>query len=203
MRVFGFKILVVTCCLLALPIQSRASGSGEGNEMSSGSGGVAGLSSATTKNIVKILTRDFGRCGRIRPVYRYDCYRQTYRLAANEIIGRPAYSEAYQALALVEDRLDQIVKENRDPAAKPIRRGFQVYKPIKPAAVPKAKAQTEKALSQAETILLRSPPSKQKHYARIAEAVNSNKVLLRSALLPGGLIRFAWSLMNLALHQRI
>jgi hypothetical protein len=56
-------------------------------------------------------------------------------------------------------------------------------------------------LEKAETILLRSPTNKQEHYTRIAEAINSNKVLLRSALLPGGMIRLAQTLVSGFLRQ--
>jgi hypothetical protein len=72
---------------------------------------------------------------------------------------------------------------------------LETYKPIKPAAIPAVTRAAEKALTNAETRLLRSPSNKQQHFARIAQAVSSNKTLLRSALLPGGLIRFASSLL--------
>ena len=79
------------------------------------------------------------------------------------------------------------MRRNADPATPPVRKRFQQFQPIKPAALPKAKAEFTKALDEAETALLRSPDQSGTHFARIAEAVHSNKVLLRTLLTPGRL----------------
>ena len=165
---------------LAAPVAAYEGG-GRGGGMG-GSGAVAGLSNRVTKQVVRILRRDFGGCQRLEEVYRYDCYRQTYRLAVREIVGMPAYRPARKALEGVEETLARIVARNADPTKPPKRRLFQTYRAIAPAAVPKAKADLTRALEEAETQLLRSRPQGERHFASIAEAVNSNKVLLRSAL---------------------
>ena len=176
---------------MAAPVFSNeGSGGGDGGGSGSGAmtdgGGGAGLSNATTKKVVKIITSGVGRCQTVEQVYRYDCYRQTYHLAANYLNGRPAYAGAQEALIAVEEALDRIMAQNADPQTPPIRKGFQTYRPIKPAAIPKAKAELGRALDQAETVLLRAPERTGTHYARIADAVHSNKVLLRSRLYPDG-----------------
>ncbi|WP_027257712.1 hypothetical protein [Leisingera aquimarina] len=173
-------------------------GSRDSGASSGGGGQRSGLSSRATKTVVTTLTRGFDRCGTLPKVYRYDCYRHTYKLAVQQLGGNHAYAEATKALELVQDTLTQAVKQNLDPAQKPKRKGLNLYRAVKPAAVPQIQRQTERAMKQAETILLRSPADKQVHYARIAEAVNSNKVLLRSALLPGGAIRLVWTLLKAA-----
>jgi hypothetical protein len=183
-----FLSLVIS---LTSPVFAQTGGNGGGGSMGGsgmfgGGGGGAGLSNATTKKVVKIIKSGIGRCQRVEQVYRFDCYRQTYKLAANFLNGRPAYAGAQEALIKVEETLDRIMAQNSDPQAPPVRQGFQQYRPIKPAAVPKAKVELTKALDEAETILLRAPERTGKHYARIAEAVNSNKVLLRSRLYPDG-----------------
>jgi len=172
--------------LLASQAVSRGDGGGGGSGMTTDGGGGAGLSSATTKKVVKIITSGVGRCQTVAQVYRFDCYRQTYHLAANFLNGRPSYAGAQEALISVEKALDRIMAQNADPQMPPIRKGFQTFQPIKPAAVPKAKADLGRALDQAETVLLRAPDRTGKHYAQIADAVHSNKVLLRSRLYPDG-----------------
>ena len=191
----GLLALIFSC---ASAFAGGEGGGGARDSMSSGGGQRSGLSSKATKAVVTTLTRGFDRCGTLPRVYKFDCYRHTYKLAAQQVNGNQAYAEAYKALVLVEETLTQAVKQNLDPAQKPKRKGLNLYRAVKPAAVPQIKRQAESAMKQAETILLRSPASKKEHYTRIAEAVNSNKVLLRSALLPGGMIRLAWSLLKTA-----
>lgn len=189
------QVLILSLMLslsLASPGYSRGEGTG-GNGVGGGGGpapgdgsGSAGLSNAVTKNVVKSIKLGVSRCQRIDKVYRFDCYRQTYKYAASLLYGRTAYAGALEALTAVEKVLDEIMARDADPQKPPVRRRLQQYRAIKPAAVPKATAKLERALSSAETILLRAPERTGTHYARIAEAVNSNKVLLRSRLYPDG-----------------
>lgn len=180
--------LLVLSLLISVSLAPPVYSGGEGNSSGAmtGGGSSAGLSSATTKKIVKIIKNGVGRCQTVAEVYRYDCYRQTYHQAANFLNGRPAYAGAQDALVAVEKALERIMAQNADSQTPPIRKGFQQFRPIKPAAVPKAKAELGRALDQAETVLLRAPERTGVHYARIAEAVHSNKVLLRSRLYPEG-----------------
>ncbi|WP_122073214.1 hypothetical protein [Pseudophaeobacter sp. EL27] len=198
------KRVVVAAPLIALfaLVQSPApvlasDGGGDGG----GSGASYGLSNSTTRSVVKILSRGGDRCAEQPKVYRFDCYRWVYRRAANKLVGNGAYSEAQEALEQVERRLQAVVAQNRDTTQPNRRRALETYTPVKPASVPRVKREAVRAMAQAETVLLRSAPNKQEHYARIAQAVNSNKVLLRSALLPGGMIRFANRLITGFLRQ--
>ncbi|MBY6056620.1 hypothetical protein KUV26_19720 [Leisingera daeponensis] len=191
----GLLALILSC----MPALAGGDGGGSRDSGTSAGGGQrSGLSSKATRTVVTTLTRGFDRCGTLPQVYKFDCFRHTYKLAAQQLSGNQAYAEAHKALVLVEDTLTAAVKQNLDPAQKPKRKGLNLYRAVKPAAVPQIKRQAETAMKQAETILLRSPASKQEHYTRIAQAVNSNKVLLRSALLPGAMIRLAWSLLKTA-----
>lgn len=190
---------LLTLILASAPAYAWAGeGGGGGGGADSGGGQSSGLSSRSTRAVVTTLTRGFDRCGTLPQVYKFDCYRHTYKLAAQKLDSNQAYAEAAKALVLVEETLTQAVKKNLDPAQKPVRKGLNFYRAVKPAAVPQVKRQTERAMRQAETILLRSPAEKKVHYARIAEAVNSNKVLLRSAMLPGAAMRLAWQLLKKA-----
>jgi len=178
------RLLLCLSLILATPVLAYE-GQGGGYSGTTGGGAAGGLSTATTRQVVRTLKRGIKDCRKLSSVYRYDCYRQTYRLAANHLNGRPAYRDALAALVAVEGSLEQIVRRNADPAAPPARKRFQQFQPIKPAALPKAKAEFTAALDQAETALLRSPDQGGVHFARIAEAVHSNKILLRSHLNPG------------------
>lgn len=182
------RLLLCLSLAMASPVLAYEGQGGDGGGVSDG-GTVGGLSATTTRLVVRTLKRGIKGCRRLDSVYRYDCYRQTYHLAANHLNGRPAYRDALTALVEVERSLDQIVRRNADPAAPPARKNFQKFRPIKPAALPRAKAEFTKALDEAETALLRSPELGGIHFARIAEAVHSNKVLLRSWLNPGRLNR--------------
>lgn len=191
----GFLALI----LAGTPALAGGEGGGGNRDSGMGGGGQhSGLNARATKAVAATLTRGFDRCGTLPRVYRFDCFRHTYKLAAQQLDGNHAYAEAAKALGLVQDTLTRAVNKNLDPAQKNIRKGLNIYRPVKPAAVPQIKQQAERAMQQAETILLRSAPEKQLHYARIAEAVNSSKVLLRSAMRPGAVVRMAWHILKTA-----
>lgn len=115
--------------------------------------------------------------------YRFDCFRQHYKMLAGRLEDNPNYAIPVQALRDIEEALDTIVAQNADPAVEPLRKQGRTYRPIKPAATAKATEAYNQALSDASTVLLRSSNDNAGHFARIAEAVDSNKILLRSALL--------------------
>ncbi|OIQ35337.1 MAG: hypothetical protein BM559_02180 [Roseobacter sp. MedPE-SWchi] len=189
-RITVYVPLIALFALSQSPIPVQA-----GEEGGSGNASY-GLSNATTRSVVKILSRGAERCDQQPAVYRYDCYRWVYRRAASKLQGNGAYSEARDALRQVESRLKTVVAQNSDTTQPKRRRGLETYTAVKPTSVPRVKREAVQALAQAETVLLRSAPNKQEHYTRIAAAVNSNKVLLRSALLPGGMIRLAKTLIT-------
>lgn len=167
--------------LLALLLVSQtlplaAYGGGDG-----GSG--AALSNAVTQKVVTVLTQGVQGCQKLDKVYRYDCYRQVYAQAARRLQRRPAYAPAREVLLEVEQRLARTVTRNLDPAAPQARAGLQRYRAIKASALPRAKADFVRALEQGETKLLRSRDKGHEHFVKIAQALNTNKVLLRSAWL--------------------
>ncbi len=185
---YSFSRLSVAFLLvlsLSVPTPGFSYGGGEGGgEGRASGGGASGLSNTTTKKVVRTITRGVDRCQRVERVYRFDCYRQTYHLAASLLNGRPDYRDARKALESVEVALDKVMKRHVDPTVPRKRQGLQVYRAIKPAAIPRATTEMDRALDKAETVLLRAPERTGNHYARIAEAVHSNKVLLRSRLYP-------------------
>lgn len=139
-----------------------------------------GFSDRTTNKVVRLLERGLRQCQALDSVYRYDCYRQNYRDAAQQLDGLPAYAPAQQALRDVEASLQAVLGANADPAAAVVRRRGQSFAAIRQSAVPQSKAAFTAALEQAQTRLLRSPDSSSNHFARIASVLDSDKVFLRS-----------------------
>lgn len=172
-----FLIRLFLVLSLAIPTTAFAYGGDGGGDANTG------LSKTTTNKIVRTLTRGVRACFRLDKVYRYDCYRQTYQLAAKQLNGMPAYAGAQAVLIDVEKTLERTIARNEDTAQPQVRRGVQRFRAIKPAALPGAKRDFITALENAETKLLRSADKTGTHYVRIAEAINTNKVLLRSAML--------------------
>ncbi|MEX0284368.1 MAG: hypothetical protein AB3N23_07125 [Paracoccaceae bacterium] len=186
------KFVVRLCLILGLiqPVMAFAedAGGGEyGTRKGYSNKAPAGLSNSTTNRVARLIQRSGPQCQRLDKVYRYDCYRVAYTLAAREMEGKAAYAEAYKAVAKVANLLNREVSRNLDRKAPAIQRRGQTFRPVTPQAAPKIKAKATRAIEEAETTLLRSASSKGNHYTKIAAALNSNKVLLRAMLrlLPG------------------
>lgn len=174
------------CLSLVLTFALALPGAANTPEMNNGDKrdrtGGQNLSDRLTNTVVSILITEFRRCSGIDLYYRTDCYKWVFRMAWQEIDGNRAYRSAQTALEKVDRTLGAFVTANID-RSKPFKlHGVQIYRPIKPEAEPRARAVTARALEEAETVLLRAPDDAGDHYVRIAEAINSNKVLLRSTL---------------------
>lgn len=164
---------------------SAASMASAGN---SGNGGTRStnvtVNDKFTDQLIRDVSRDFNECLQLFEAYRFDCYSKTYRDAARKLKGSTDYQPAYEAFQTLEARIAQAVAANIDPTQKKLRKGFRRYDPVKPAALPALKRETIRAMEEAKTTLLRSPAPHQKpHFQKIAAVIDSNKVLLRSALL--------------------
>lgn len=163
------SLLVTLLLTLALPLAAQTYGAPS-----------SGLSDRTTNKVVRLLERGLTQCRRLDNIYRYDCYRQNYRMVSREIAGNAAYAPAYQALQQLETTLDTVLRQNADPTAQTLRRRGQTFSAIRPEAVSKSKAVFTAALDDTSTRLLRSPDGAGTHFTRIASALDSDKVFLRS-----------------------
>lgn len=182
-----FAILSLAALLMAAPQAPVMAygGDGSGSNYSSNTG----LSNAVTNRVIRRLTGGVKACQRLPWNYRYDCYRVSYKSASDMIAGNKAYAEAAKILKDVEKSLGRTVQRNLDQTLPTKRRGLQTYRAIKPSSGPAAKREFTRALEQAETRLLRSAGGGNEHFTRIAGALNSNKVLIRST--QAALIRLA------------
>ncbi len=151
--------------------------------LAAGYGGGSGkLKDSTTNRLVRLLERSIKLCQSLDTVYRYDCYRQKYGSAAGQLAGNTAYAVPLGALLDVQVALDRIVAQNTDPAVSTIRKKGDTFRAITPSSTAQAKETFRQALDEAATELLRSGDRSGTHFARIAQALDSNKILLRALL---------------------
>lgn len=172
-------VFVLALAGAALANAHNYGGSGSGGYGASSAGG---LSNSVTNGLIRQLKRDFKKCFRLEKVYRYDCYDDAYLRGAARLAGKPAYATAQKALTDVGRDITGIVESNLDPNGRAIRKGGATFRPIKPEALPQAKQAVIRSIDEAQTLLLRSADGGE-HFSRIAAAFESNKVLLRSAML--------------------
>ena len=133
-------------------------------------------------------------CESLGDEYRVACFAQTYRELANEIPANGDYAEAREVVLETARELDDLVRRNLDrqkpalTARLTTSAGETVRTPpiraVREDRVANLNEQAADILEEAETVLLRSASSDASraiHFQRIAAAVGSNKVLLRSS----------------------
>jgi hypothetical protein len=146
-------------------------------------GHVLGFSDDFTASVLRILREAEQVCGTFHKQFQLDCIRIQFELAARKLKERPDYAEAGAALEKAAGKLQRLVRENEDKKMPRGMHGGRFYKPIKKAALPKVNKQAAAVVRETETILLRATGNSRErrlHYAKIADAVGSATVLLRS-----------------------
>lgn len=152
------------------------------------------VSDAQTAQIVNQLNQIQAICEFMADEYRVACFATTYRELAKDIPANGDYAEVKKALNDAAQKLDTLSRNNRDRAKPALRArlstgtGRTVSTPpiaaVRADRAPQINRQASDIVAEAETVLLRSASSDARraiHYQRIAAAVGSNKVLLRSA----------------------
>lgn len=135
-----------------------------------------------TSDVVERLTQGTEECARLPWIYRIDCLAQVYKRAAGAVAGKPDYRGARAALLNASRKLDALVEENHDQSEPRVKVGTRIYRPMSISAKKSVSDVAFAILQETETKLLRSGGSRTRrlHYQRIAQAVGSTKVLLRS-----------------------
>lgn len=145
-----------------------------------------------TREVTRSIESVNDRCDDVPIRLRIDCIAQRYEILAQspELTGE--YSEVKEALLSAAKRLRNVAEDAGDKDAKERlvieRNGKNVavgrpLTPTRPEAQEEAFARAVKIIEETETILLRSAGNskrRQVSYQRIAQALDSNKVLLRS-----------------------
>ena len=148
---------------------------------------------AQTTQIVRQLGQIQQICEFMGDEYRIACFAQTYRQLAEDIPANGDYAESREVLLETARKLDNLVRNNIDRSKPALQaridtdRGQVQTPPMRAVQAPRApqlNRQASNIVEEAETQLLRSASSDASraiHYQRIAAAVGSNKVLLRSS----------------------
>lgn len=128
--------------------------------------------------------------------YKVDCLAERLGKVADDIPQGTDYDEVRNILKDTSDQLENLARQNRDPGqprgratrpatdTTPELTTSRQLTPVAPQSLPQVNQQASAILSNTETLLLRSAAgseSKTQQYSRIAEAIGSSKVLLRSA----------------------
>lgn len=169
----------------------RADDDGPGNRPV---GSAITVTDARTAQIVNQLRQAQAICEFMSDEYRISCFATTYRELAKEIPSNGDYAEAKKALNDAAKKLEALARNNVDRAKPALRAkirtggGATVSTPpisaVRKDRAPSLNRQASEIVAEAETVLLRSASSDARraiHYQRIAAAVGSNKVLLRSS----------------------
>jgi len=151
------------------------------------------LSSTNTDRVVRILQSGQTFCASLpQNVYAVDCLAERMEAAAAAMPDTGEYADARAALLAGAARLNALALANADPAKpratarEPVEGGLRTTRPlvpVRPERLAEVATQAQQIVDETATLLLRSAESssaRKVHYERIAAAVDSNKVLLRS-----------------------
>lgn len=174
--------------------QSQGEYDGQEEPEKAGKANRTSVSWNTTDTLVDIINDANETCDRrIERKYRIDCLRVYYGWVADTLPNSGDYLPIRKAMRAAEKKLSAIVSANVDRNAPVItpREGHKKsgkklppLRAVKPSAVKKATAQAEAVVKETELVILRSgedPARRTAHFQSVAEAVDSNLVVLRSA----------------------
>jgi len=148
------------------------------------------LTPEDTGIVVKYLEDSQSLCDRLPQRYKVDCLNTQLAGLVDRLPDTPELTPAKQALRQASNDLDRIVRQNAvrggDRITASIPGVIETAAPLRPvrgARLESANAQASAVIDEAATILLRSSAvggDVGESYQRIAAAVDSTKVLLRS-----------------------
>ncbi|WP_052254224.1 hypothetical protein, partial [Leisingera sp. ANG-S5] len=168
-------------------------GEGDGSTFggSSGSGRFFGNRIRSADQVVDRVAGFQDLCGIVGP-YLIDCLAERFEALEKDLAGLPGHEPLRAILKDTARDLRQIARENRDPSkprgkARSVNSTDKSHRPIVAVAPERqatAVAQALAVLEETQTKLLRSaessPTRSVVRYQRIAAAIDSSKVLLRS-----------------------
>lgn len=188
----GAALAVATMTTTGLPASSQALGPGVLYTV------ILPAGEFGSKNYTDVVTGKIAAaqkfCGDLdNDSYKVDCLAERLGEASDEIPDDSDYAEVKKILKDTSNQLADLARSNRDTAQPRGRATSQGENPITtsrpltpvtPSSLPEVNTQAQAILSNTETLLLRSAEgseSKALQYSRIADAIGSSKVLLRSA----------------------
>lgn len=181
---------------------SSGGSGGGGGDAAAGTGGTsaaaaapaatpqAALTTQVTQAIAESVGDAFDACRNLASGYQIDCYGQQLRSVAAQVAPAGAYGEVNIALEQASRRLAEITRRDRDSNQTRIsvqhsgRTGINTYSAVRTATLAQSRAAAARVLDDVQTVLLRSAANsgnRRAHFQRIAAAMESGKVLLRSS----------------------
>ena len=170
------------------------SGGADEDRRNARTGPAVTVSEPQTRLIVSQLNQIQQICEFMGDEYRIACFATTYRELAQDIPANGDYAETREVLLDTARKLDSIVRSNIDRSKPALTARLRnpsgqavATPPMRAVQEPRAAQLNQQAaniVEEAETVLLRSASSdatRAIHFQRIAAAVGSNKVLLRSS----------------------
>ncbi|MGB8621563.1 MAG: hypothetical protein WCD16_01980 [Paracoccaceae bacterium] len=152
------------------------------------------VSDRTTGEIVAQLEGVKGFCENVAPEYRVDCLSERLKNVARTLPTQGDYDTVRRALNVASLKLNRLSRQNRskDLPRAPARvteggtttSTARDLTPVSTDAVERTNQAASAILQEAETKLLRSSENSTRRkiqFQRIADAIGSNKVLLRSS----------------------
>ncbi len=184
-----------TDALIWLAQSTGGSDDDYGPDNGKGGGKGGGLNKGTTNKLVKIISDANKTCGsaNMAPQYRADCLRIYYGWVADQLPDTGDYAPIKKAMRQAEAKLDRIVSANLDTSAEKItpKEGYKKnakrlppVRAVKKGSAKKVAKQAEAVVKETELLIIRSggdPERRKPHYDAVAEAVDDNLVILRSA----------------------
>ena len=162
-------------------------------EISALSMSVTPETTATTQSIVAMLNDSDAVCSVLELNYRVDCLAQELDRIAESIPEDPAFREVKAALADASAEMGELVRQNRDPDKPRVRvempagsgrQSTGSLRPVSPEALDSTREAALDILDRTATVLLRSADNYEERaveFQRVAQALDSSKVLLRSS----------------------
>lgn len=139
-------------------------------------------------SIIDSLRENSDFCERVGAAARIDCLSDKYAETARSFSNRGPERELKKAFRSASKKLRRIVRQNQDRSASkimPKSKTTASSRPLQQVKVEnqrRANAQAQKVIEELQTVILRSKGSRDQtdKYAQIAQAVASDKLLLRS-----------------------
>ena len=185
-----------TGTLLPIPAQSGCEGECPPEEriFEPGKGTTEEIGQGFGTEVARVMGRGIEACAGYDLTWRVDCLSVELQRAADNLPKTSAYGPARAEVVAAAKKLQEIARANADPARPAIVRKAIVagrtvktprpITPIAPERVAAANAQAEAVIAELSTQLLRSAPSTptaRVELARVAQAIDSSKILLRSS----------------------
>ncbi len=154
--------------------------------------GPASVTNSVTTAVVAQISTASAACEAVGAAYRTDCLAKELKALVKILPAQGEYAAAREALVTASDELAKLSRQNRDysqprlqitvPSDSETKR--RPVAAVKQETVAETNAKALAILEDTTTVLLRSAEGNNDvalHYQRIAQALNSSKVLLRSS----------------------